>query len=207
MNHKQTGAPQTPGPGIRLADVYYILFRCKWMILGVALLGFVAAGITYAAWKPTYSSTAKLYIPDIISFRQEGEQNPGVNVITTGNSGNVLESELEILTSLDNLKEVANILTPARIMAKYGAGTNVSVDLAAQLIKMNLVVESPRNSQVISVTFSSRASEIVQPVLDQVITNYIAKHVAVHLPPNEDWLTRENEMRKQVSDGHGSPTG
>jgi Mrp family chromosome partitioning ATPase/uncharacterized coiled-coil protein SlyX len=58
-------------------------------------------------------------------------------------------------------------------------------------------VESPRKDQVISVTFSSRSSDVVQPVLDQVITNYIAMHLKVHLPPNGDWLSRENSMREQ----------
>jgi len=166
------------------------------VILLCSLCGFIVAGITYATWKPTYSSTAKLYISDIIEAKPPSAQDPGVIVTHMGNSGNVLDSELEILNSLDNLKNVAETITPARILSDYVKGTNFNVDQAAAKIKENLTVESPRNSQIIFVTFSSRSLNLVQPVLGQVITNYIAAHINIHTPPKEDWATREHYMRE-----------
>jgi len=194
MNPKQTGAP--PSPGMGLGDIYYILFRRKWVILLCSLCGFVAAGITYATWKPTYSSTAKLYISDIISRKPPSELDPGVTVTPTGNSGNVLDSELEILNSLDNLRNVAETITPARILSDYVKGTNVSVDQAAAKIKENLTVESPRYSQIIFVTFSSRSLNLVQEVLGQVITNYKEAHINIHTPAKADWATQEHFTRE-----------
>jgi Mrp family chromosome partitioning ATPase/uncharacterized protein involved in exopolysaccharide biosynthesis len=194
MNPKQTAAPVPAGMG--LGDIYYILFRRKWVILLCSLCGFAAAGITFATWKPTYSSTAKLYISDIIETKPPSEQDPDVTVRPTGSSGNALDSELEILNSLDNLKSVAETITPARILADYVKGTNVNVDQAAQLIQKNLTVESPRYTQIILVTFSSRSLNLVQSVLGQVITNYIAAHINIHTPPQDDWATREHDLRE-----------
>jgi uncharacterized protein involved in exopolysaccharide biosynthesis len=176
-------------------NIYNIVFRRKWVILVCSLCGFVLAGITYANWKPTYSSTAELYIPYIVENLPASEQ--GLNVIPTGNPGNVIESEVEILRSLDNLKKVARIMTPAKIMAKYGMGTNATEDVAAQFIQMNLTVQSPQHSQIIVVTYSSRVAEIVQPVLDLVISNYIDTHVRIHLPPTDEDLARDYAFRQQ----------
>ena len=46
MNPKQTSPP--PPAGISLDEIYYILFRRKWVILGFSLLGFIAAGLGVA---------------------------------------------------------------------------------------------------------------------------------------------------------------
>jgi uncharacterized protein involved in exopolysaccharide biosynthesis/Mrp family chromosome partitioning ATPase len=195
MNQKQTAAP--PLPGLGLGDIYYIVFRRKWLILGGILCGLAAAEIAYVRWPTTYSSTAKLYIAYIAETKSPDEETPNVKVTPTTTSGNPLTSEVEILTSLDNLRAAAETLTPARIMAKYGGETNANLDQAAAVIQMNLSVASPPHSQIIWVTFSSRSQEIVQPVLEQVITNYINKHLVIHQPVNDDWVTRENSMREQ----------
>ncbi len=38
-----------------LGDIYYILFRRKWVILGVSLLGFIAAGVAFCLCAPQVS--------------------------------------------------------------------------------------------------------------------------------------------------------
>ena len=124
MNPKQTNG--APSPGMSLEDIYYILFRRKWVIIVCSICGLIGAGITLGAWLPTYSSQAELYISDIPETRLTPDKDPNVVDTLTGNPGNVLESEVEILKSLDNLKQVARILTPARIMAKYVKGTNAT---------------------------------------------------------------------------------
>ncbi|MGA2555930.1 MAG: Wzz/FepE/Etk N-terminal domain-containing protein, partial [Verrucomicrobiota bacterium] len=195
MNQKQTAAPASPGVG--LGDIYYIVFRRKWLILCASVLGFVAAGITSALWPRTYSSTAKLYIAYIADSKGPDEETPSVKVTPTTSAGNPLTSEVEILTSLDNLRAAAEALTPARILAKYGGGSNANLDQAAGMIQGNLSVDSPPHSQIIWVTFSSRSGEIVKAVLDQVITNYINKHLLIHQPANDEWVTREDSLREQ----------
>ena len=57
MNPKQMSPP--PVAGLNLGDVYYIVFRRKWLILGFSLLGFVAAAVIHARWPVKYVSVAE----------------------------------------------------------------------------------------------------------------------------------------------------
>ena len=47
-------------PGISLVDIYFVLFRRKWLILFFAVLGLVAGGGYYATKQPLYQSSALL---------------------------------------------------------------------------------------------------------------------------------------------------
>ena len=50
---------------LSLEDIYYIIFRRKWVIVGMALLGFIAAGVAYYQLPTKYRSYAEVYIPYI----------------------------------------------------------------------------------------------------------------------------------------------
>ena len=58
MNQKQSAAP--PPPLLGLENIYLSLFRRKWVILSLSLLGFIAAGVVYALWPVTYQSIAEI---------------------------------------------------------------------------------------------------------------------------------------------------
>src|ERR1039458_4066269 len=199
MTPKQTPAP--PPPALGLEDIYHIVFRRKWMIVGGILCGLIAAGLTFALWNPTYTSTAEVYIPEIFVTKNPLEQSGDVRVERTSSSTSALSTEVDILRSLDNLKVVAEIITPAKILAKYGIPTNMSaeqsVTTAAQIIQANLFADSPRGTSDMLVSFSSRSPEIVQAVLDQVVTNYIAMSLKIHQPVT-DWINRQTDMHSQV---------
>ena len=53
---------QNQAPGLGLADIYYILFRRKWLIIGLSAAGLLAAAWIYFLQPPVYSSEAKLFI-------------------------------------------------------------------------------------------------------------------------------------------------
>ncbi len=173
--------PQQPASGLNLGDIYYILFRRKWLILGFSLLGFVAAGVVHSLWKPKYTSVAEIYIGYILQDASVPSAT-GAEVRPMADQGAaILGTELKIVQSLDLAKEVAKTIGPAKILGDNLAGTNSwDVDAAAMLIKGNLMAEVSPSTHIISLAFSHQNREVIQPVLDLVITNYINKHYLIH---------------------------
>ncbi len=179
-----------------LGDIYYVLFRRKWIILIFALCGFAAAGVAALVLTPTYKSTAKLFFSYIVDNKPPVTQSPqDVSVTSAADRGSSpLNSEAEILTSFDLALKTAAFIQPSRILAQYGGGTNLTK--AAALISLNLQAEAPRFGQTITLTFSHKDPSIVQQVLEQVITNYYEREDEIHLRNAlfEPYLNRRHEM-------------
>src|SRR5213075_501417 len=66
---KSGAAAPLPGPGIKLADVYYVLFRQKWLIIGFFAAGLIAGAIVYLTQSTLYWSEAKLLFRSIIDSK------------------------------------------------------------------------------------------------------------------------------------------
>ncbi len=92
----------SPQSSITLNDVYYVLFRHKWMILGFAAAGILVAAIFYLALPTTYSSEAKLLVRYVMENRSMAAPTEKDQVKSPDSRGEtIINSELEILTSLD----------------------------------------------------------------------------------------------------------
>jgi len=181
-----------------LGDIYYLLFRRKWVILSVSLLGFIAAGVIFVVWHPMYKSVAEVYIgydPDAPTPDMAGaEVRPAIDAGST-----ILATELKIVRSFDLAKEVAEAVGPARILGDNKAGTNSGdVDKAAVMIQRNLLAEVPPMTHIISLSFTNQNSAVVQPVLDLLITNYINKHYLIHQRTDvfDPYLRSQTDLRK-----------
>ena len=140
MNPKQT-AP--PSPGITVWDVYYILFRHKWIVVILSLLAIIAAVLMRVLWPVPYVSQAELLIKYVEETKPPEQANAESRVSTPDIHGdNIINSEIEILTSLDLVNSVVEALTPGRILAKSGGGTNRLE--AAFLVRMGLTAAQGR---------------------------------------------------------------
>jgi len=176
---------QKPAFGLNLGDVYYTLFRHKKKILLFTLLGVGAAVAVYLTQPTLYQSQAKVFVRYVVesrSFDPAGGDPQGRNdsqVRTPDSAGqNIINSEVELLTSMDLALDVAKEIGPEKILA--GRSGDTSVVLAGAAIRKNLLVDAQRRSNVILVTFQHPDPSLVQPVLSLVISNYFKKHVAVH---------------------------
>jgi uncharacterized protein involved in exopolysaccharide biosynthesis/Mrp family chromosome partitioning ATPase len=196
MNSNQT-AP--PAPTITLGDVYYILFRHKWLIAIVSLVAVAAAVLVRVFWHVPYQSEAKVLIKYVTETKPP-EQSAADSQVTTPDSrgDNIISSEMEILTSMDVVNSVVDNLTPARILAKAGGGTNRTE--AAFLISSGLVAEVTNKSDVIDIIISHPDPEMVQPILAQLIDVYLKKHNEIHGAEFNDFLTRQTDDVKHKLD-------
>jgi len=175
MNETQSGPQATQAPAaITVKDILYVLFRHKWKIGIMCALG-IAAAFALPLVKPApYASEAKLfikYVPQSKSPTQIG--TTGTQVRPVDERGEtIIASELEILTSLDVAQDAASVMGPEKILGKARAR---ETNAAAAVIHNGLKADVAKKSSVIRVVFEHPNSDIVQPVLKQVIESYLKK--------------------------------
>lgn len=184
MNPKDTKDSMPPPAGLALSDIYYIIFRHKWLVGGAFIIGALAALIVYASAPKTYESEAKLmvhYVLDKNSPRVHDHDSTVKDPDAAGAS--VINNELQILTSYKLAEEVASNVGPKEILAKLSGGTDLSAATAA--VQRGLLASGIRNSEVIDIVFEHPDQTILQPVLAKVIQSYLKIHKDIHNPVDE----------------------
>ncbi len=196
-NNQHTGPP----PAITLDDIYFVMFRHKWKIIFLAAVGIVAAIIYYLLKPPLYQSEAKLFIRYVVDTRSPNTTAGNTSAISPAESGEqIINSEIQILTSFDLAEEAARHIGPKKLLARFGGGDDVVQ--AANVIKTHLTVNVPIDSSVIDIVFCHPDSTLVQPVLEEIITNYLEKHLEVHQATgvSDVFLRQETlQLRSQIS--------
>jgi polysaccharide biosynthesis transport protein len=173
--------PKTPAtaPSLSIGDIYYALFRHKWRILICAIAGFAAAAAVYRLNPAPYSSEAKLFIRYVVIEGRAPTPGDDSRMKSPDMRGEtIMDSEEEILTSLDLSKQVAEAVGPEKILAKIDGGRDLGA--AARVINRGLVVEAPPKSSVIRIVYNHPDFTVVQPVLREVIDRYLKMHVDIH---------------------------
>jgi uncharacterized protein involved in exopolysaccharide biosynthesis/Mrp family chromosome partitioning ATPase len=189
MNNKLTTNQVS---GITSADVLYAFFRHKWKILIISLLAIIAAASLPFVTPRVYQSEAKLFVKYVVETKTPGQLGAGAATVDDG--AYALDTEMEILTSLDLAQQVADIVGPDKVLAKAGGGTNRYA--AADFIRHNLTPEATKGSKVIRVTFKHPDAQMVQPILNQVITSYLTRHEEIHRKVGafDDYLTQQTDQ-------------
>lgn len=173
--------PASAVPSLKLGDVYYILFRHKWKILLSALAGVAGAAVLLFVDDPPYTSEAKLLVRYVRDLRGiDSVPGAGQGDLRSPDRGgeSIINSELEILTSRDLAVEVAGLIGPERLLGPEAPTTDAQV-AAAGLLK-GLLVEAPRRSSVIRLTYTHPDPQVAQQTLRQLIQSYLRMHVEVH---------------------------
>jgi len=189
--------PVEPPPGISLGDIYFVVFRHKWKIIIMTLLGLVAALAFYFTRTPPYESEVKLFIRYVSDSHSANPADINTHVTSMDAEANIMNSEIEILTSFDLAAAVATNIGPEKILAQRGGGNDPLE--AASVIHNGLKVEGSHDSSVIHVIFHHPDPTIVRPVLAQVISAYLEKHLQVHsaIGLSDDALMEETTQLKQ----------
>ncbi len=193
-------ANPTPPPGLTLRDVWFVLFRHKWKILLISSLGVIAAAGVFLFTPPIFESDAKLFIKYVQELKTPTQTANDTRIKSPDLRGeNVINTELDILTSLDLAQTVADSIGPERILGK-GRGTNRYA--AAVTVQKGLTAEVAKMSSVIHVQFQHRDPELVQPVLNEVVEAYLKKHAEIHGTPGtfDEFLTQQTDtLRSRLS--------
>jgi hypothetical protein len=114
--------------------------------------GLLGAGGLYLAKPPMYQSQAKILIRFILESKNTVAADDDARVKSPDSRGdNIINSEIEILTSFDLAGLVADVVGPEKVLAQVGGGTDRTQ--AAAVIRRGVQVDVPRRSNVLLITF------------------------------------------------------
>lgn len=195
--------PNVPANGINLDALYFMVFRHKWKITLLSLAGMLAAAALYFWHPPQFQSEAELLIQYVPEAKSLALMNGDQKVIVPDSRGeDVINSEIQILTSLDVAKEAVTNLGAASILAGVGGGSN-ELKAAIRIWKNLKAIPTDKGGGVIVVTFKHSNPRIVQPVLQEIINVYFQRHYEIHsaLGQYDDHLSRESaDLRVQLNE-------
>jgi uncharacterized protein involved in exopolysaccharide biosynthesis/Mrp family chromosome partitioning ATPase len=199
-----TNSPQAePVNFVTIADVYFALFRQKWLILAFTLAGLAAAAAYYYLQPPPFQSDAELMVRYVVDTRMASGPNPANDTQTTTPSDmgeNILNTERFVLTSFDLAQMAAASIGPEKILAGQGGGDSLA--RAASLVHNNLTVEAVPKSTIIHLTFTHPDPGLVQPVLREILADYLIKHRQVHQAggTSYDFLSQQTlSLKEQIT--------
>ncbi len=192
MNNHSPGKSEAQ---VSVRDVVGILFRHK-LLLCVTFLAVALGTAAITFLMPNeYESRMKILVKNT---RSDVPITPEQTVGSTGNffendvSENQINSEIELLTSEDLLKQVVSEC------GLYGDGSSISVLLglkqaprsqasqveeAAKRLAKDLVITPVKKANIIEVKYTSRSPEKAAAVLRKLGDLYLEKHVKLHRPP------------------------
>lgn len=174
---------QTPPQGfpLNVSDVVFILFRHKWKIVIFVLLGVLAAAGIWFKKQPLFESQAKVLVRYVAESRALGPALGQDDVVREPDVRGVavLNSEVEILTSLNCAVAVVRAIGAQRFLAGFGGGTN-EYQAAGVLLK-NLTPKVGNAGGVIWIKLAHPDPLIAREALEVLIQEYLRHHVEVHL--------------------------
>ena len=194
-------AAEPPAPGFNLGDLYYLFFRHKWKILITFLAGLFGSVAFYFLKPAEYQSEAKILIRYIVEGKTGTSAKDEAQMKSPDSGGeNIINSEIEILTSRDLAALVADAVGPEKVLAKAGGGTDRL--RAAGVISRGLTVEVPRKSSVLLLIFRHPDPAVAQPVLSHLTDAYLKRHDEIHRGGGllDDFFSRKaDELRARLS--------
>jgi len=196
MNPQQNSPPAgslTPG------DIFFILFRHKWKIVVLTIVGLGAgAAILLKPQKPIFESNAKILVRYIADSKSPTDAAMGEIHLPDQQGNRIMNSEIAILTSADCIISSVQAMTPKKVLEAYEGGTNLAD--AVSIVSKNLSVEVAKESSVINLRVAHADAQIAQQLLDKIIKNYLRKHLEVHRTGNafEDIQSQTDTIRTRL---------
>jgi uncharacterized protein involved in exopolysaccharide biosynthesis len=194
--------PNFEGPpdqsGLGLHDILFMLFRHKWKILSLTLGGLIAAVAFYLSVPAAYESEAKLLVRYVMERSAVDGLDSQIKTPTPENH-TLINSEVEILTSTDLIRQVAEAIGVSRFAS--GPVSEVATEKAVEAINQSLEVSVVKDTSIISVAFRSDDPTLPMPVVRELVKRYFDKHLAVHRSTGAfDFVRQETaDLKKQLA--------
>jgi uncharacterized protein involved in exopolysaccharide biosynthesis len=185
-NEANEFAPDDRRPLPTLRDLFTIIFRQRWVMLGVfllVLLGVVVSGVLSAKYEAQMKILVRRQRVDPVVTPQQSNTQVGRDEVTEED----INSEVELLNSQDLLRNVA-LQTGLKQDESAGfssGGDEVRIAKAVRHLSADLKIEPLRKTNVISVRYRSSDPELAAKVLKALAAGYAEKHLEVHRPSGE----------------------
>jgi uncharacterized protein involved in exopolysaccharide biosynthesis len=165
-----------------LRDLFAIIFRQRWVMMGVFLLVLLGVAVS-GVLNPKYEAQMKILVRrqrvDPMVTPQQSNTQVGRDEVSEED----INSEVELLNSEDLLRNVA--LQTGLKQDESAGGDEVRIAKAVRHLEADLKIEPLRKTNVISVHYRSSDPELAAKVLKAVAAGYLEKHLEVHRPTGE----------------------
>jgi uncharacterized protein involved in exopolysaccharide biosynthesis len=192
---------KTPSPSklaqakISARDVASVIFRHKLLICATFLTVAVGSGVVAFLMPNEYESRMKILVKNTrsdVPITPERTTGTGGTPFVNEVSENQINSEIELLTSEDLLKQVVTECGLGRadssILGRLGLkevnhSQAAQIEEASRRLAKDLVITPVKKANLIDVKYSSGSPEMAVAVLRKLQDLYLEKHLKLHRPP------------------------
>lgn len=195
MNAQPSTTPTPGGFSLTPSDIYFIIFRHKWKIIVLAMIGLIAGAVTYLLWPDSYISRAQILIKYVTESREV--VNAGGSVQNVAPEDQAIATELAILKSMDLAMRIDE--NSDEIRNNYTTPDNPETELNPYVIKQGFSArKAGRNSNIINLRFEHANREIATAALQQSIATYLEQHFEIHRNRGtfDDFLVQQTDQAK-----------
>ena len=180
---------------ISVRDVANVLFRHKLLICATFLVVAVGSGVVAFLIPNEYESRMKILVKNTrsdVPITPERTTGSGGAPLVNEVSENQINSEIELLTSEDLLKQVVTecglYKADSSILARLGLKEvnrtqAAQVEEASRRLAKDLVITPVKKANIIDVKYSSNSPQTAAAVLRKLQDLYLEKHLKLHRPP------------------------
>lgn len=198
-----------------LRDLVYVLFRRKWIIIGVLLATVIPVTVYNLRIPPAYEAKSRLLI-------KPGRENIYVSPVGSPEGTHpptivqrveeVINSEIEILKSKVLIRRVIEQLRVAGLFpdslpkgspvahAEDEEALPIEIEVDVMRALQNLSVRRARNTDVIVVAFKSQDSDIPANFVNTLVDRYLERHLEVHRNAQsfEFFKNQSNQLEQEL---------
>jgi uncharacterized protein involved in exopolysaccharide biosynthesis len=216
MNNHRPGKSEAQ---VSVRDVASVIFRHK-LLLCVSFLAVAMGTAAITFLMPNeYESRMKILVKNT---RSDVPITPEQTLGSTGGnsendvSENQINSEIELLTSEDLLKQVVtecglyggggSSFSSTLGLKEAPSSQGTQIEEAAKRLAKDLVITPVKKANIIEVKYSSRSPERAAAVLRKLGDLYLEKHVKLHRPPGtyEFFKTQADQSEAQLREAEKS---
>jgi uncharacterized protein involved in exopolysaccharide biosynthesis len=175
-------------------EVLSIVFREKRKMLA-ALIGLTALvlGSSYLL-PPYYEATARLLVKTGREFQVRSDPNQPVVSVPSITKAEIVNSEIQILTSRDLVEGVINRIGLERL---YPGGGDHAMDAAVKSFYSDFKAAPVEQSDVIALSYRSRDHDLAVEALDAAIQLYQQKHAEMFSDPRYKFLEQQTRQYEE----------
>ena len=180
-----------------LRDFLTVLFKHKYKILIIFFAVVTTVTIGSFLLPPTYEAKSSLLIKfgrEYIYRSEVGERASDSRPLMPLNQEEVINSEIQILTSRDLIEKVINTLKVENVypnLAEGPAGTITPLEAAILQFEKKLSVEGIKKSSVIQVSFQHKDPRIAAQAVNLLVDSLKEKHLQVYSDPKSSFLEQQ----------------
>jgi len=200
----ESNEPRIQDPqGGSLRDLLSILFKRKIAILTIFLTTVITVTAGSFLWPPTYEAKSSILVKfgreNIYRSEVGGDRIPQ----TTSTQEEFLNSEINILTSRDNMERVIKALKVENFYLEWMLWIKnlflkiTPFQAAISSFEKNLNVEAIKKSSVIEVSFRHGDPDLAAKALNLLVEFFKEKHLQVHTGTQSTFMEQQFNLYEQ----------